>query len=93
MKDEGYTEKADVWSFGMVLYELTTNTIPYSDCNNPMQIKDKLENKKTPSIPNENEIDSTLRELMKQCWNWDPQQRPSFTQIVQILKKAKSQQR
>jgi serine/threonine protein kinase len=86
-QDQNYNEKVDVWSFGMVLYELTTNTIPYCHCQNAKQIiKEVCENKKTPPLPeNTTHIHPTLLDLMKQCWNWDPQQRPSFTQIVQIL--------
>jgi hypothetical protein len=29
---------------------------------------------------------------MKQCWNWDPHQRPSFSEIVQTLRNAKQSQ-
>jgi serine/threonine protein kinase len=86
--DQGYNEKVDVWSFGMVLYELTTNIIPYHYCQNQAQIVTEVYvNKKTPPLPkNATHIHPTLLDLMKQCWNWDPQQRPSFTQIVQILR-------
>jgi serine/threonine protein kinase len=35
---QSYKKKVDVWSFGMVLYELTTNTVPYRYCQNPAQI-------------------------------------------------------
>jgi sterile alpha motif and leucine zipper-containing kinase AZK len=79
----------DVWSFGMILYELTTNTIPYGYCKTPFQIYEEMVvKKKTPPIPEGIEIHPTLLNLMKQCWNWDPQQRPSFTQIVQTFKTA-----
>jgi hypothetical protein len=48
------------------------------------------DNKKTPPLPeNVTHIHPLLLDLMKQCWNWDhphPQQCPSFTQIVQILR-------
>jgi serine/threonine protein kinase len=86
---QSYKEKVDVWSFGMILYELTTNTVPYHDCKNQMQLYDEVcVNKKTPPLPeNIKHIHPTVLELMKQCWNWDPQQRPSFTQIVEILRK------
>jgi serine/threonine protein kinase len=93
MQGQGYNEKVDVWSFGMVLYELTTNTIPYDYCmkhgkpNVPFLTREVCDNKKTPPLPeNTTHIHPTLLDLMKQCWNWDSQQRPSFTQIVQILR-------
>jgi serine/threonine protein kinase len=87
-QSQGYNEKVDVWSYGMILYELATNTIPYHQCQNPAQIYSEVcVNKKTPPIPEDTKqnIAPTLLDLMKKCWNRDPQQRPSFTDIVQIL--------
>jgi serine/threonine protein kinase len=88
MKGQSYNEKVDVWSFGMVLYELTTNTIPYHHCQNQVQIIAKVcKKKKTPPLPkNTAQIHPILLGLMKKCWNWKPRKRPSFTQIVQILR-------
>jgi serine/threonine protein kinase len=93
MNNEHYTEKADVWSFGMILYELTTNTIPYDYCgvNIPFLTKEVTERKITPPIANEIQIHPTLRDLMNRCWNWEPQNRPSFTEIVQTLRNAVAQ--
>jgi sterile alpha motif and leucine zipper-containing kinase AZK len=87
MQGQSYNEKVDVWSFGMVLYEIATNTIPYHNCQNSAQVIEELcVNKKTPSLPeNLTKIHPTLVDLMKQCWNWESHNRPSFTQIVQIL--------
>jgi serine/threonine protein kinase len=92
MENAKYTEKVDVWSFGMVLYELATNTIPYDYCGDkvPFLIREVCDKKKTPSFPVRQVIDPTLLSLMQQCWTWDPQQRPSFSQIVQTLKEAKN---
>jgi len=85
-----YTEKVDVWSFGMILYELATNTIPYDYCgdNVPFLIREVCVKKKTPPLPEGQVVDATVLSLIQQCWNWDPQQRPSFSQIVQTLKDA-----
>lgn len=29
LRDEGYDEKVDVFAFGMILYEMTTNLLPF----------------------------------------------------------------
>jgi sterile alpha motif and leucine zipper-containing kinase AZK len=94
MNNERYNEKVDVWSFGMVVYELTSNKIPYDYCQNniPFLVLEVVVNKKTPPIPEGIEIHPILRELMKQCLNWDTQQRPSFTQIIQTLRDASDKQ-
>jgi serine/threonine protein kinase len=83
------TEKVDVWAFGMILYELVTNTIPYQDLDTEESVKNEVcVQKKTPPIPEGIEVHPTLLDLMKKCWNWDPEQRPSFTEIVQTLEKT-----
>jgi sterile alpha motif and leucine zipper-containing kinase AZK len=86
---QSHNEKVDVWSYGMVLYEITTNRIPYDDCENEMQIIDQIcDEKKTSSIPEGIEIHPTLLKLMNQCWDWNSQRRPSFSEIVQTLKNS-----
>jgi sterile alpha motif and leucine zipper-containing kinase AZK len=94
MNNEPSTEKVDVWSFGMVLYEITTNTVPYDYCkdNIPHLTIEVIVKKKIPPISNQNQIQPILLNLMKQCWNWDPHQRPSFSEIVQTLRNAKQSQ-
>jgi sterile alpha motif and leucine zipper-containing kinase AZK len=90
--NQTYNEKVDIWSFGMILYELTTRRIPFDYCKNPRQIADEIcSKKKTPPITNEQRAHPILIKLMVDCWNWNPQQRPSFSQIVQTLRNAISQ--
>jgi serine/threonine protein kinase len=87
MKGDSHDEKVDVWSFGMVLYEITTNKIPYDYCKNNAQIIFRVTvEKKIPNLPEETKIHPILLDVMKQCWNQDPSQRPSFSQIVQMLR-------
>jgi serine/threonine protein kinase len=87
---QNHNEKVDVWSYAMVLYEITTNQIPYNHCQNQVQIsREVCDKKEKPTFPKDREIDPTLRDLMNRCWNLDPQQRPSFSHIVQTLRDAK----
>jgi serine/threonine protein kinase len=89
---QSHNEKVDVWPFGMVVYEITTNQIPYNHCENEMQILTAVSmEQRHPTFPQNRNIDPTLHDLMEKCWNWDPEKRPSIPQIVQTLKKVKSE--
>jgi serine/threonine protein kinase len=93
-KGATHTEKVDVWSFGMVMFELATNKLPYWNCNNEVQIiREVCDRRNPPQIPKEVTVHSKFLKLMKQCWRWDPQQRPSFSQITQTLQKLLKQQK
>jgi len=36
--EEKYTEKVDIWAFGLCVLEMVTHDYPYSECSNPAQI-------------------------------------------------------
>ncbi|XP_075553639.1 hepatocyte growth factor receptor-like [Dermacentor variabilis] len=75
-----YTHKSDVWSYGVLLWELITRGVtPYSEVDN-WDIVDFLKQgrrMKQPSFcPDE------LYDIMLQCWQEDPKKRPSFAKLA-----------
>jgi serine/threonine protein kinase len=81
-----YTEKADVYAFGIILWEILTRLEPYED-KEPMQIVVEVVNDGLrPTLPDECKA-SPLVPLMKDCWHADPDQRPTFAIIVERLSK------
>ncbi|EAY75804.1 hypothetical protein OsI_03719 [Oryza sativa Indica Group] len=88
MKHKPYGRKVDVYSFGLILWEMFTGSVPYEDLN-PFQaafaVFDKNER---PVIPSS--CPAPLRLLIEQCWASQPDKRPEFWQIVQILDKFKA---
>ncbi|KAK6116088.1 hypothetical protein DH2020_008357 [Rehmannia glutinosa] len=85
LRGEPSNEKSDVYSFGVILWELITMQQPWSGLS-PAQVVGAVafQNRRLSIPQNTSPI---LVSLMESCWADDPAQRPSFTNIVDTLKK------
>ncbi|TMW62189.1 hypothetical protein Poli38472_009682 [Pythium oligandrum] len=78
-----YTEKADVYSFGIVVWEIFTGECPY-DGMSPIQVGLGVLNRDLrPNIPLY--LPRFFTRLMRMCWAREPERRPSFEEIVEAL--------
>lgn len=77
-----YTEKADVFSFGIVMWELFTGRCPYDGMTQIQAGLSVLNHDLRPSIPSS--CPRFFARLIRMCWARDPELRPSFEQIVRM---------
>ncbi|KAL3591872.1 hypothetical protein D5086_010512, partial [Populus alba] len=78
-----YDYKADVFSFGIVMWELLTGELPYSYLTPLQAAVGVVQKGLRPTIPKHTY--PKLAELLERCWQRDPTQRPNFSQIIDIL--------
>merc|ERR1719412_39978 len=75
----GVTEKADIYSFGIITFELATRKLPYSGISN-MQLPQLKMKGQLPVFPDV--MDSKLEALTKWCLMQKPKARPSMQDIL-----------
>ncbi|CAO2628006.1 Tyrosine-protein kinase FRK [Lemmus lemmus] len=78
-----FSIKSDVWSFGILLYEIITyGKIPYSGMTGAQVIQMLSQNYRLPQPPN---CPQQFYNIMLQCWDTEPQQRPKFETLRRQL--------
>ncbi|XP_068686466.1 uncharacterized protein [Montipora foliosa] len=84
-----YTTESDVWSYGVVLYEIfTVGGSPYPQMDG-QKIFSLL--KRGSRMPKPQHVDNELYQIMTNCWKEEPKDRPSFADLTQRLKKLENQ--
>ncbi|KAL9659899.1 hypothetical protein QQ045_024709 [Rhodiola kirilowii] len=83
IEHRAYNHKADIFSFGILLWELLTGELPYSQLT-PLQAAVGVVQKcLRPAIPKDTH--PKLAALLEECWQQDPALRPNFSEIIQVL--------
>ncbi|GFQ65374.1 fibroblast growth factor receptor homolog 1 [Trichonephila clavata] len=85
-----FSHKSDVWSYGITLWEI------FSYGENPqipkvkdIELHEALQKGQRLGVPPNCPV--LVYKLMKSCWFLNSQERPSFTEIIEILKGLRSE--
>jgi len=86
-----YTELVDVYSFGLVMWQVATGLVPFgvlstADCKRRIVL-----NRERPPLQNIMNDSTVLAlpqpftEILGNCWHWQPEKRPQSSQLVELF--------
>jgi len=87
--DNIYTTKTDVWSYGVLMWEIVTlGSTPYPGMSGSEVMKKVKEGQR---LDKPEHCDREIYNMMFYCWDKDPGERPTFTDLVKNLESLLTQ--
>mmetsp|Transcript_34618 Transcript_34618/g.55333 ORF Transcript_34618/g.55333 Transcript_34618/m.55333 type:complete len:945 (+) Transcript_34618:428-3262(+) len=82
-KKDGYSTKADVYSFGLVLWQIYARRQPYPNLHATQVLFQVARERLRPEMPQN--VPQPIEKLIRRCWHPDPNARPDFDEICEML--------
>jgi serine/threonine protein kinase len=87
LRGKPLSEKADIYSYGIVLWEILTRKEPFEDHDSYNTfVRAVCDNKERPPMPSD--LHSSLKKVLDICWHEDATKRPTFAEILDMLEDA-----
>ena len=75
-------QRCDVFSYGMILFEIFAHQIPFSNIKNADDVLPLIQNEDRPPIPSK--VPTHIKDLTESCWKHNPHDRPTSEKILQV---------
>ncbi|EXX57061.1 Rad53p [Rhizophagus irregularis DAOM 197198w] len=85
LKGKPYTQAADIYSLGMIMYFIATGKQPFANCAHDEFLVLNICNGIRPEI-NESEIPKIYIDIMKKCWDSNPNNRPRAIDLEKSIR-------
>ncbi|XP_032596657.1 uncharacterized protein LOC6568456 isoform X2 [Drosophila grimshawi] len=91
-EERKYTKESDVYSFGIVFWEVMSRKKPFSQFKRSFEFTnvEEIQNGKRPPLSDiiESEF-NYIKEIIERCWDTDPKNRPTISELVEQLHEPK----
>ena len=77
---KAYNEKVDVYSFGIMIWQMASDKIPFKGFSRDQFMKEVVIGKARPKL--DSSWPTGFSNLLNSCWHHDPNARPSFSTVI-----------
>lgn len=81
-----FNERVDVYSFGIVLWEMHTHAMPFSGLADATILFQTVSQQARPPLDVNPRVPEPIAQLAAQCWAQTPSERPSFKHVLKTLR-------
>ncbi|WOL16428.1 serine/threonine-protein kinase STY46 [Canna indica] len=89
LRNEPSDEKSDVYSYGVILWELVTEKIPWDNLNSMQVIATVGFMNQRLDLPED--LDPEWVSIIQSCWHSEPKRRPTFQELIEKFKDLQRQ--
>jgi serine/threonine protein kinase len=82
-KGSAFSKESDIYSLGMIMWELTTGCKPFANIEHDISLIHKIVDGVRPEITED--TPQFYADLMKRCWDSDPKKRPSISEFEEEI--------
>ena len=80
--------RADVWSLGLVIYEVIFEQEPFEDLTQ-LQLQTQVgKQKMTPEIPDDVNVNSDAMDMLQRTWKFGASDRPSVAEVCDLFERV-----
>ena len=83
IRHEKCSQKVDIWSFGIILWELLTRQIPYNNWGQSQVMWEVGNNRISTPIPSN--CPTQIGAILTSCIDFDAEKRPTFEDISKMI--------
>lgn len=80
---EPYTEKVDVYSFGIMLWQMARDGLPFAGLGKTAFMQEVVRGGQRPKL--DRSWPEAFCSLLKRCWAREPEKRPCFAEVIADL--------
>ena len=85
LRNEKSNEKEDIYSYGVICWEILTGKVPWQELLNPVQVVYAVGVQgRRLAIPED--MDEDMRGVIEGCWQGRPEARPGFSELLEVLR-------